>query len=778
MWYRIFWSIASLALLLFLVCGMAFLYFESQLPDVETLKDVQLSVPLRIYSADNELIAEYGEVRRIPITLAEVPKPLIQAVLATEDQRFFEHPGVDFLSLAKVGIDFARTGTKSRGASTITMQVARNFFLTKEKTFWRKFNEILLAIKIDSTLSKEKILELYLNRIYLGNRAYGVAAAAQIYFGKSLNQLSLGELAMIAGLPKAPSAINPIANTPAAIKRRNHVLQRMLEEGFIDDSTYKKAINEPMKAKYYGTHINIPAPYVGEMVRQTLWDKYGEDIYTRGFKVYTTIDSGLQQAANQSIQSALLTYDQRHGYRGPLLNFGPPSLESLQQWLNKLKNFPSLNQLETAAILKITEKTALAILANGRLAEIPWEGMSWARRKKNGTIGVKPADIVQVGDVIRITQTTPQGSWRLAQLPEVEGALIAMSPTNGAIKSLVGGFDFYQSHFNRITQAKRQPGSSFKPFIYAAALEKGYTLATVINDAPVVIEDVSLVGLWRPQNHTRKFYGPTRLREALTNSRNLVSIRLLELVGIPYTIDYLKRFGFKETELPSSLSLALGTLSITPLELTAGYTTFANGGYKVDPYVIEKIIDSNDEVVFQAHPQIVCTQCNKAQQAPQIISPQVAYLINSALQDVIQEGTGRPVADMLKRRDLAGKTGTTNDQYDAWFAGFNADLVTTVWIGYDQPRSLHEYSTSAAIPMWNAFMQYALKNKPEHSLAEPSGIVKVRIDPKTGLLAHSDQSDAITEIFEEYNVPKQQAQKDERDPYNNPENTPEEEQLY
>lgn len=779
MWYRLFWSFASLVLLVLLLCGVVLLYFQSQLPDVETLKEMQLRVPLRVYTADKQLIAEYGEMRRIPVTLDQIPKPLIQAILATEDQRFFEHAGVDFLSLGGAAVELVRTGTKSRGGSTITMQVARNFYLTKKKTFWRKFNEILLAFKIDQSLSKEKILELYLNKIYLGNRAYGVAAAAQIYFGKPLNQLSVGELAMIAGLPKAPSAINPIANLQAAKKRRNHVLQRMHEEGYINDVTYNKAINEPLIAKYYGHQVSVQAPYVGEMVRQILVEKYGLEVYSKGVKVYTTIDSTLQLAANQALQNALSSYDQRYGYRGPLLNLGSPTLSTLQEWLERLKDISSPAPLEIAAVIHVSNRNLTALLADGHLIEIPWEGLSWARRKGNKPS--KASDIAKVGDVIRVISTSSQvagssgdpvnktyKSWRLSQLPEVEGALVSLSPYDGAVKSLVGGYNFYQSHYNRITQAKRQPGSSFKPFIYAAALEKGYTLATVINDAPIVVEDVSLAGLWRPQNHTRKFSGPTRLREALTTSRNLVSIRLLELVGIPYTINYLKRFGFKDADLPKSLSLALGTLSITPMELTAAYAAFANGGYKVEPNVIQKIVDSNDEIMYQSKPLMACSKCNKQQQAPQIISPQVAYMITNTMQDVVQRGTARPIADALKRRDIAGKTGTTNDHYDAWFAGFNPDLVTTVWIGYDQPRSLREYSSSVAIPIWSAYMQKALANKPERGFVEPEGLAKIRIDPKTGLLARDGQKDAIVELFQELSIPKQQAQTEDVDPYNNP----------
>lgn len=767
MWYRLFWSLASLLFLLFLFCMVVFLYFQSQLPDVETLNEMQLRVPLRVYTADKQLIAEYGEMRRIPVTLDQIPKPLISAVLATEDQRFYEHPGVDLLSLGRAVIELVRTGTKSRGGSTITMQVARNFYLSKKKTFWRKFNEILLAIKIDKTFSKQKILELYLNKIYLGNRAYGVAAAAQIYFGKSLSQLSLGELAMIAGLPKAPSAINPIANLQAAKKRRNHVLQRMFEEGYIDDATYNKALHEPLTAKYYGHQVSVQAPYVGEMVRQILLDKYGPDIYTQGVKVYTTIDSQLQQAANDAVQDALSSYDQRYGYRGPISNLGSPKLATLQEWLEQLKEISTPKPLETAVVIHVSQRNVTALLADGHLIEISWDGLVWARRAK-GHRPQKAADAVKVGDVIRVMRT-PNQKWRLSQLPEVEGALVSLSPYDGAVKSLVGGFNFYQSPYNRIVQAKRQPGSSFKPFIYAAALEKGYTLATVINDAPIVMEDVSLAGLWRPQNHTRKFSGPTRLREALTTSRNLVSIRLLELIGIPYTINYLKRFGFKEGDLPKSLSLALGTLSITPMELTVAYAAFANGGYKIEPYIIQKVVNSNDEVILQPKPLMACAQCNKSQQARQIISPQVAYMITNTLQDVVQRGTARPVADALKRHDLAGKTGTTNDHYDAWFAGFNPELVTTVWIGYDQPRSLREYSASVAIPIWNAFMQKALHKKPEHAFVEPVGLAHIRIDPKTGLLAREDQKDAIVELFEEFNVPKQQTHGEEVDPYNNPE---------
>ncbi|MEE9451922.1 MAG: penicillin-binding protein 1A [Gammaproteobacteria bacterium] len=764
-------------LLLFMVIALILMmiasaiYVKIQLPSVELLKDIRLQVPLRIYTSDGKLIAEFGEKRRIPVYLNEIPPQLINAILATEDQRFYSHPGIDIPGLGRAALQLVRTGDKAQGGSTITMQVARNFFLSNQKTFLRKFNEILLALKIERQLSKEKILELYLNKIYLGNRAYGVGTAAQVYYGKPIAKLNLAQLAMIAGLPKAPSTRNPLANPEAAIERRNHVLKRMYDEGFITREALLQASNATITAQYHGAEALVEAPYVAEMIRQALYNQFEEDAYTNGYQVYTTIDSELQETANKALRTTLLNYEDRHGYRGPLTHVQISDDTNTQDLLSEVLAQPIIQDFYPAAIMATTEKSAVALIHNGECIEIPWSGLSWAKPQlKNRKYGKSPqqtSDILRIGDIVLIHQENDQ-SWRLTQYPDVEGALVSLEPNDGAIVALVGGFDYSKSHFNRITQATRQPGSSFKPLIYAAALNKGLTLATLINDAPVVLDDPSLENVWRPQNDSRMFYGLTRLRTGLTRSRNIVSIRLLENIGIPYTIDFISRFGFNPNDLPRSLSLALGSLSISPLDLTAAFSVFANGGYKVEPYLINQITNDEDEVLLQTNAKTACTDCNEAdlkaditleQYAPRIVNRQVAYLMTLALKDAIKSGTGRP-ALALKRNDIAGKTGTTNDQKDAWFVGFNGDLVTTTWMGYDQPQSLGEYSVTTALPMWMNFMQTALAGKVENSLIQPPGLISVRIDPTTGLLARHDQKDSIFETFRREYAPINQSSRD------------------
>lgn len=737
-------------------------YLEFELPDIEALNTVQLQVPLQVFTHDGKLIAEYGEKRRIPIPYSQIPRPLINAVLATEDQRYFQHPGIDIPGLFRASIRLIATGKKHEGGSTITMQVARSFYLTRHKTFGRKLREILLALKINHKLSKEKILELYLNKIFLGARAYGVEAAAEVYYGKHLNELSLDQFAMLAGLPKAPSALNPIVNPVAAQKRRDHVLARMYELNYIDEKAYKKAVDAPLNAHYHDLKTQIKAPYVGELVRMQLEQMYGDSIYTDGFNVYTTIDSHLQSAANSAVREKLIGYDQRHGYRGPEKNLGTPDISNFTKWETALTRTPILNGLEPAAVVDITDKSVMALRANGSMITIPWEGLAWARKQINadylGRYPQQASEILKQGDLIRIMQT-PTG-WRLAQIPRAEAGLVALRPENGQILALVGGFDFQNSNFNRITNAARQPGSSFKPFIYSAALDKGYTLASVINDAPIVIENPTDNSLWRPQNVTRKFYGPTRLREALAQSRNLVSIRLLALVGIPSTVSYIQRFGFAPSQLPSSLSLALGTASVTPLQMATAFSVFANGGFRIVPYAIDSIRDTKGQVIYQAKPLAACPDCPAEiappikndkvvadnSHAPRVISAQNAFLITSGLRDVILHGTAKE-ALALQRNDLAGKTGTTNNQVDAWFAGYNTSIVAVTWMGFDQPQSLHEYGAQAALPMWTQFMQVALKDQPERPFEAPPGVVSVRIDPLTGKRASANDPVGTFEYF-------------------------------
>ncbi|MBP6917666.1 MAG: penicillin-binding protein 1A [Legionellaceae bacterium] len=753
-WKSGLWALLSLLFVVITVVVILYAYAQSQLPDVASLKTIELQVPLQIFTKDGLLIQEYGEKRRIPIPYDQIPPTLVHAVLATEDQRFFEHPGVDIMGLGRAAISMIQTHRKSQGGSTITMQVARNFFLNSKKTFLRKFNEIMLAIKIDQELSKEKILELYLNQIYLGNRAYGVGAAAQVYYGKALQDLNIAQLAMIAGLPQAPSSHNPIINPLAAKKRRDHVLERLYEEKYISKEQYQEALQQPLTEHYHGTHSEVYAPYVAEMIRLSLVEHFGQEAYTRGYKVYTTVDSRLQTTANHVTADHLLAYDRRHGYRGPIGKISPFSSPSIRN--QKLHQYAAIGDLQPVVILTVDQRSATAVNQKNQTLTLAWDGISWARPElKKGFVGRAPTsahNVLAVGDVVYVT--CQQEHCLLSQNPDAEVALVALNPKDGGIEALVGGFNFGKSKFNRATQSERQPGSSFKPFLYAAALNKGYTLATVINDAPIVIRDPSQPE-WRPHNDNLKFGGPTRLKTALTLSRNLVSIRILDDIGVEYTIDYATRFGFRKETFPHTLSLALGTLSVTPMDLTAAYAIFANGGYKVEPYLIDRITNTKGHVLLQAKPTQAPTEQTEISAdvlAPRVISAETAFLMNTALQNVIQHGTAS-AARVLNRQDIAGKTGTTNDQMDAWFAGYNRDLVVTTWIGFDNPQPLHEYAAGLALPVWIDFMKPALHGKPEHSLTEPPGIVSLGINPDNGLRARPNQINTITEYFMENELP-------------------------
>jgi penicillin-binding protein 1A len=773
-------GVGGLALLGALALAISYLVIAPDLPPIEALKDIRLQVPMRVYTRDGKLIAEFGEKKRTPIRYAETPDLMVKAILAAEDDRFFEHPGVDYQGILRAALNLARTGEKTQGGSTITMQVARNFFLTSEKTYLRKLSEIFLALKIDKELPKEEILELYLNKIYLGNRAYGVAAAAHTYYGMNVQDLSLAQIAMIAGLPKAPSRYNPLADRERAVVRRNYVLRRMHQLRYIDDASFQQAVQTPDDAKLHSVSMEIEADYLAEMVRAATVERYGEQAaYTAGFKIYTTLDSRLQPAASAALRAALYAYDRRHGYRGPEGHLDPAQAKDPAQWQEILRGHPETGGLRAALVTRVAERSITVKQADGKSFEIDWDGLSWAQpyisESRRGAAPEKAADVVHAGDIVRIV-STPEG-WQLAQLPIIEGALVALQPSDGGITALVGGFNFQRSKFNRVVQATRQPGSSFKPFIYSAALEKGFTPATVINDAPVVFDDPGLESAWRPENYTGEFAGPTRLRMALVNSRNLVSIRLLRSIGIDYCIDYVTRFGFQAGDLPRNLSLALGSASVTPLQLAGGYAVFANGGFRVTPYFIDRIVGANEEVLFQATPDRACPECEDEttgadqatagqedtgavteHHAKRTISAQNAYLMTSMMRDVIQSGTGIRAKE-LGRADIAGKTGTTNDQRDAWFAGFTPDVVTIAWVGFDQPQALGNGETGgrAALPMWISFMREALRGTPERSLDRPPGLVTVRIDPATGLLAKSNQANAIFETFFSDNVPQQYA---------------------
>ena len=780
-----------------LVLGV-YLLIVPNLPSVEVLKDVRLQVPLRVYSRDMKLMAEFGEKKRAPMVYEEFPDLMVKAVLAAEDARFFEHPGVDYQGLLRAVFYLVRTGEKGQGGSTITMQVARNFFLSREKTYLRKINEIMLAFKIEEELSKQDILSLYLNKIYLGNRAYGVGAAAQVYYGLDVGQLNVAQLAMIAGLPKAPSRYNPIINPARALTRRNYVLGRMRSLAYITEDEYNEAVKTVDDARLHGLSKQVTAPYIAEMVRAEMVERYGDATYSDGFNVVTSIDSRLQTAANEAQRNALLSYDKRHGYRGPISRQLLDEQSGEEQWMNLLRKHREINSLLPALVLEVVEQIAIVYEPHRGVLRIDWPGLQWAAPGTGyGRMGERPkqaSDILARGDVIRITEDS-SGQWSLAQVPVVEGALVSLDPNDGAITALVGGFNFVNSNFNRVTQAERQPGSNFKPFTYSAGLEKGFTLASLINDAPVVFEDEGLEATWRPENYSGKVFGPTRLHEALVKSRNLVSIRLLRAIGISYAIKYVSKFGFDKRRLPKDLSLALGSGAVTPLEVVSGYSVFANGGYRTIPYFIERIENADGETEYQAEPFVVCKFCeveakSRAKKearlgvsadaatdeeglfvgppireemlpvniAPRVITPQNAYLMRTLMMDVIRRGTGRR-ALVLNRKDIGGKTGTTNDQQDAWFSGFSPDVVTTAWVGFDKPQPLGERETGgrAALPMWIEYMKTALRGLPVKPLVQPPGLVTVRIDPVTGLLAGAGHPDAMFETFRVENVPERHA---------------------
>ncbi|WP_410897454.1 penicillin-binding protein 1A [Pseudomonas chlororaphis] len=775
------WSIVAVFCGLLLALSGAFLYLSPGLPSVEALRSIQLQIPLRVYSSDGKLIAEFGEMRRTPIRFAEIPPNFINALLSAEDDNFANHYGVDPSSLMRAATQLVKSGHIQSGGSTITMQVAKNFFLSSERSFSRKTTEILLALQIERQLTKDEILELYVNKIYLGNRAYGIEAAAQVYYGKSIRDVSLAQMAMIAGLPKAPSRFNPLANPTRSKERRDWILGRMYKLGKITEAAYTEAINEPLNASYHVPTPEVNAPYIAEMARAEMVGRYGSDAYTEGFRVTTTVPSDLQEMANTAVQEGLMTYDQRHGYRGPESRL-PGKTHAA--WATELTKQRTISSLEPAIVTQV-EKNGIQVLTRNGEEHVAWESMKWARPFLNtnsmGAAPRQPADVAQVGDLIRV-QRQADNSLKFSQVPVAQGALVTLDPQNGAIRALVGGFAFEQSNYNRAVQAKRQPGSSFKPFVYSAALDNGYTAASLVNDAPIVFVDEYLDKVWRPKNDTNTFLGPIRMREALYKSRNLVSIRLLQSMGVDHTIDYISKFGFNKQDLPRNLSLALGTATLTPMEIATGWSTFANGGYKITPYIIDKIESRNGELLFSANPPSVPTGNTASSgiaapehtftvntvagenpvQAPvqtpavaeRIIDGRTTYILNSMLEDVIKLGTGRR-ALALGRSDLAGKTGTTNESKDAWFSGYNADYVTTVWTGFDQPESLgrREYGGTVALPIWMNFMGAALKGKPPHTQAEPEGILSLRVDPVSGRAAAPGTPNAYFELFKSEDTP-------------------------
>ncbi len=798
-------AIFGLLGVLLVAIGVGYLYYTiaPDLPDVELLSDVQLQMPLRVYTADGDLITEYGEERREPVLISAVPENLKNAIIAAEDQHFYKHPGVAWQGLLRAAIHVAKTGKKGPGGSTITMQVARNFYLSNVKTYDRKIREIFLSFKIESALTKDQILELYINKIYLGNRSYGFAAASTVYYGKKINDIDLAEASMMAGLPKAPSRFNPIVNPERAVTRRNYVLGRMLDLDMIDQNAYNATVVLPAVAKLHYAKPEAEASYVGEMVRARVQQLFGKQWSTAGFNVYTTIKSDSQKAANLALRNALFDYERRHGYRGPLATLDAAVMADPELLAEKLGEFPTHGTMLPAVVVAVEDQSATVVVESGSEFILPFEDVEWAREylevDDRGDEITSVTEVLAVGDVIQLQQL-PDGTARFVQEPKVEGAFVAVEPATGAITALVGGFDYYRSKFNRATQARRQPGSTFKPFIYSAALEAGNTPATIYNDAPVVFHDDALEGEWRPTNYSGKFYGPTRLREALVRSMNLVSVRVLREIGIEYAVEYAQRFGFKAEHLPEDLSLSLGSAAVTPIELSAAFAVFVNGGYRVTPHFIQRIEDPRGDVLYTAPDVVFCDGCDATQEnplqaemavteeeidtaeknpgsetgdgenetvladtrldvinAPRVIGEANAYIMNSMMREVVRRGTARRAGEALKRNDIGGKTGTTNNQLDAWFTGFHSSVVAAAWIGSDglDPLGRREAGGIAALPMWTSFMATTLEGVPEDKYETPDSVESVRIDRRTGEAASGDGT--VLEIFVKGNAPEQKA---------------------
>jgi penicillin-binding protein 1A len=834
---------------------------REELPDVNSLKDIQWQTPMQIYSHDGLLISQFGEKKRLPLTLEQVPKQLIDALLATEDDRFYLHFGVDPLGMGRAVLA-KLMGQDKGGASTITMQVARNFFLTREVTYTRKIREIFLSFHIESLLTKDEILMLYINKIPLGHRSFGFGAAAQVYYDKDLNELTLAQIAVLAGLPKAPSSINPIRSPKRALARRSVVLNRMLSTGYIDKKTYQEANSAPITGKKHGAQIELSAPYAAEMAHQKMVELYGkEQAYTSGYKVFTTVNSQLQTAAETAVITNLLNYDKRHGYRGALFSLRPElkaqaednnsikvksivTLDketlalSTDEITKALSHIKQVQGLTPAVVTKVLEKSATIMLTNNVEATIEWDGMHWAREfisdNKQGTPPKLASDILTYGDVILVKEQSPS-IYHLSQSPQASAAIVSLSPDDGSIKAVVGGFSFQKSQFNRVTQAKRQVGSNIKPFLYSAALEKGYTLASLINDAAINQWNRNAGNVWRPKNSPEEYIGPIRMRLALAQSKNVIAVRLLKGIGLDNVISHMTRFGFSSNDLPNNDTLALGSASLTPLEVATGYATFANGGFLISPHIIDRIETHDGEIVYQANPAIACEQCQPAineesngessessfafneneitlqpngknivKEAPRVISAQNAFLITEALNSAIWgadwsianswQGTGYR-ARTLKRRDIAGKTGTTNESKDAWFSGFSRRLVTTSWIGFDDPsRNLGrtaynnnlnkghvigiEAGAKSAQPAWVDYMKIASINLPVEPFQTPTEIVSVRIDKATGKLTNKTDKSSTLEYFRLGKTPTEYVKEDISDEILNGSETEVEDELF
>jgi penicillin-binding protein 1A len=751
-WWQ--WLLVSgivLGLVLAALIGLAATLIYPELPSLEALTDYRPKVPLRVYSDDGYLIGEFGEERRALVKIQAVPLALKHAILAAEDERFYQHGGVDTIGILRAALANLSAGGFKEGASTITMQVARNFFLSSEKTATRKLSEALLAIKIEHSLSKDQILELYINQIYLGQRAYGFAAAAQVYYGKPLEKLSVADVAMLAGLPKAPSRFNPFANPKRAETRQHYVLHRMLELKFIDEKTYQASLDQPTHLRHSRQVLDLAADYVAEIVRQTMYERYQDNIYSSGLRVYTTIKKANQEAANAAVLQGIVDYDHRHGYRGPEKIIQPPHSSGTanpDDWMDgAMDEVDEYNGLVPAIVISANPKLIKAYSKSGETIEIAGDGLLFAQKMLNNK---DPAKFKLVaGALIRAKKTGDK--WQIAQLPQVESALVALDPESGAVCALVGGFDFGHNKFNHVTQAWRQPGSSFKPFIYSASLEKGFTPATMMEDEPFSLSafETGSGSAWEPHNFDNKYEGPIRLRTALTKSKNMVSIRVLQSIGISYAQDYITRFGFSAKDHPPYLSMALGAGSVTPWQMAGAYAVFANGGYQVKPYLISKIVDVNGKVIEQSKPVLA------GNGALRVIDGRNAFLMTSMMQDVVRIGTAAK-ARQLGRSDLAGKTGTTNNQVDAWFAGFNPKQVAIAWIGFDQPHTLGGTETGgqAALPIWIRYMSSALQGIPDKPYVVPDGVVSLKIDPNTGLHAADDASGVFEYFYQEYPPPE------------------------
>ena len=803
--------------------GVAYWLISPRLPSVAVLKDYHMQVPLKVLTADGKLIATFGETRRIPVAIADVPDRLKHAVLAAEDAEFYKHPGVDWHGIARAALHVITSGgDKGPGGSTITQQVARNFFLSPEKLYSRKLTEIFIALRMENELTKDQILELYLNKMFLGHRSYGVAAAAAYYYGKPLDQLTIAQCAMIASTFQLPSVVNPINSPKRGIGRRNWVLGQMLENHYISKAEYDQAIAEPNDAYPHEQPIEVDAPYLAEMVRLQALDRLGNDALTEGYVVKTTLNSNRQIEAVKAVRAGLVEYDQRHGWRGPEAHqeLGPDA--NHDELDRVLSSYTDISGMQPGIVTDVSPSEATIYLASREPVKLTLDAMRWARPYINDSrVGVAPKDVATVlkrGDIIRVSRND-KGDWQLTQIPKAQAALASVNPEDGSVQAIVGGFNFLRSKFNRAVMAARQPGSSFKPYIYSAAFERGFNPASIVNDAPISLPDPSRPGgVWTPSNDDDKFDGPIRLREALVKSKNLVSVRLLDAIGVRYARDYVTRFGFAPDALPANLSMALGTASVSPMSMARGYSVFANGGYLVTPYFIGEIDDRDGKPVYVANPTRACRTCqerlldtrpvgppppdtpasngapvasastgapasasssgtvlpadahegNKPPAlAPQVIDVRNDYLITSLMKDVVIRGTGAAVR-VLGRDDLAGKTGSTNDHRDAWFVGFNGDLVTSVWVGFDDFSSLGrgEFGAKAALPIWISYMGAALKDQPSHALPMPPGISTVQIDRSSGLPSDPGDPNSMSEIFKVEDVDRlrQQAQQQKEDP--------------